>query len=143
MSKIYRVNDIIEVKVEGLVFGISPLSLHHKMDIESDILRGDTKSAMSGAAKAVKYSVKSVSGVKTADNEDYELEFEDGVLSDSCIDDLFNLPETEKLTLACLNLLKSIPDEFVNPHTGKPIEGVKIIKSEEPSGKKKKAASRS
>lgn len=141
MSKIYRTNDRIKVEVDGLVVEISPLSLHQKMDIESDILKGDTKSAMLGASKAVKYSVKSISGVKLDDGSEYELDLENGVLSDSCIDDLFNLPETEKITLACLNLLKSIPDEFVNPHTGVAIEGVKIIKNQESSGKKKKAAS--
>lgn len=144
MSKIYRLSDRIKVKVDGLVVEISPLSLHQKAEIESDILTGSVESSMRGAANAVRYSVKDISGIEDASGNSYELEFDESgkALTQDCIDDLFNLPETQKLMLACLNLIKSIPDEFIDPNTGEAIQGVKIIKTQESSRKKKKAAAR-
>lgn len=134
MGKIYRVSDRIKVKVDGLVVEISPLTFEQKINVQAEVLKGDPMSAMRGAALAVKYALKGLSGLTCPDGSEYELEFAGGALTDQCLDDLFNLKESEKLALISLNLLQSVPSAFVDPNTGEKIEGVSIVK--ESGGKK-------
>lgn len=134
MSKIYRISDRIRLKVDDIEVAISPLSFNQKMNVQAEVLKGDSMSAMRGAALAIKYALKEISGLKCSDGDQYELEFSDDVLSDRCLDDLFNLRVSEKLALVSLNLLQGVPDEFVDPNSGQAIEGVSMV--EEASEKK-------
>lgn len=136
MSKIYRATDLIPLHIDELVVKISPLTYKQKMDIQGELLKGDARSAMNAAAMAVKCSVKDIQGLKDLEGNDYKLQFENGVITEACWDDLQNIQESQKLTLVCLNLINSVPREFVNPETGKKIEGVKIISEDKPSKKK-------
>ena len=136
MAKIYKVNDIIPLKIDGLVVNISPLSFEQKMDIQAEILKGDSQSAMQAAARAVKYSVKSVKGFENADGSEYQISLIDNKITDECWDELQNVEQAQKLIMVCLNLLNGIPSEFVDPNTGKALDGVSILK-DKTKGKKK------
>lgn len=136
MAKIYRTTDVIKLEIGGLVIGISPLSFEQKMNVQAEILKGDALGPMKGASLAVKYALKSIEGVEDQDGNPYELQFENGIVSDSCWDDLQNISQGSVLTMACLNLLDKVPSEFIDPNTGKKLEGVKILKETSSSKKK-------
>ena len=105
------------------------------MDVQALVLEGTAMSAMKGAALALKYSLKEIKGLESEEGE-YQLEVENNMVTDNCIDDLFNIEQGTKLTLVALNLLQGIPESFINPENGEPIKGVKILKGKS-SGKKK------
>jgi len=140
VMRIYSTEDRIKIKVDGLVFEISPLSFNQKMEIQAEIINGEIKGdplgAMKGAALAVKYAVKSITGLKNSEGKDYEFGFDDKGLTDESVDDLFNMEQGQKLTLVCLNLLAAIPKEFVDPSTGEAIEGVSLVKKGKTPAKK-------
>lgn len=106
------------------------------MECLSLVSQGDSLSAMRGATQAVKYALKEIEGLKRSDGSEYKLSVEGDKLSDETIDDLSNIKEGTSLFLACLNLMNGIPDKIVDPNTGKEIEGIEIVESEKPSGKK-------
>lgn len=56
MSVIYRKNDRIKVRVDGLTLTISPLSYKEKCEIQAEVSKGDLTSAMNGSKMAVKYA---------------------------------------------------------------------------------------
>lgn len=134
MARIYKTSDRIKVKVDGLVFIISPLSFDQKAEIQALAASGDLYKGLQAAKLAVKYAVKDVEGLKDGEGE-YQPQLQDNILDDQSLDDIFNLEQNEKLAFACLNLLQSIPKEFMDPHTGNKLEGVSFVK--ESSGKKK------
>lgn len=135
MAKVFRTSDKISVKIDDIVVKISPLSYEQKSDIQSLLISGNPLSVVEAAKQSIRYAVKEVSGVEDADGSPYKLEFENGYLSDSCIDDLLNIDPDDKLSLVCTSLLQGIPKGFVDPQTGKPIEGISI---ERPKSRKKK-----
>ena len=133
---IYRTSDRIDVKIGALVVKISPLTKYQKEKIQT--LSLDEK-LIDAAGEAIKCGIKSIEGLKLADGSDYELSFDDNnELLDECVDDLMNLEECGKLTSVCAALVNGIPKEFINPYTGKKIDGVEFIKTGESSGKKSK-----
>lgn len=135
MVKIYKTTDKIPVKIDSLVFKISPLSFEQKSEIQAMLISGDPLSVVRAAKTAIKYAVKDVKGVENSDGSQYNLEMEEGHLSESCVDDLLNIDQEDKLSLVCTSLLNGIPKDFVDPQTGKPIKGIAIQK--ETSRKKK------
>ena len=135
MSTIYRKNDILKIKVDDIQIGISPLSYHEKSQIQTKLLSKDANSIMEGAADAIKLCLRSVDGIKTQDNQDYKLTFENNKITDECFDDLMNLECNNKISSICLSLIDGIPKDFLNPQTGEVLEGVKIIRSNEPEKK--------
>ncbi len=134
MAKVYRTSDRIRVKIGGLVFTISPLSFDQKSEIQALAISGDMVKALDSAKMAVKYAVKDVEGLEDSDGP-YKLELDDSGITEDSLDVLFNTEVQDNLAFTCLNLLKSIPKEFINPHTGEKLEGVSIVKT---SSRKKK-----
>lgn len=135
MAKVYRTKDKISVKIDDITVKISPLTYEQKAVIQSLLISGDPLSVVKAAKESIRYAVKEVSGVEDADGNPYELEFDNGVLSEDCIDDLLNIDPEDKLSLVCTSLLQGIPKGFIDPQTGKPIEGISI---ERPTSRKKK-----
>ena len=125
--RVYRTTDIVKLKIGELEVGISPLSYAQKAEIQAQILTGNVKGAIEGARLAVKYGVKSVSGLEDADGNAYELAKDESGLSDSAVDDLLNVEPGETLSLVCLNLIKGLPGTFVDPNTGQELKGVKVL----------------
>lgn len=134
--KVYKTTDKIKVVVDDLTVEISPLSFEVKSDIQASILSGGEMGVVNAAKMAIKHSVKTIDGLENPDGSKYELEFDGNCLADSCVDDILNIDEDDKLSLVCTSLLNGIPQKFVDPQTKKPIKGIHIERPEV-SGKKR------
>lgn len=135
MAKIYKTTDRIGIKLAGVELRLSPLTFDQKAEIQAMAVSGDFKKSLEAAKLAVKYSVKEVTGLEYTDGSAFEAKFENGVLTEESVDELMNIPQNDTLSLACLNLIKGVPDTFVSPFDGSKLDGVSFIK--ESSGKKK------
>ncbi len=130
MAKIYRVTDRIRVKIGDITFDLSPLTSLQKADIMSAAMSNGAKGLQESTRLALKYSVKRVEGLETLDDVPYQVELENGVLKDACIDELLNIEISENLNKVCLNLMHGVPQTFLDPQTGQPIEGVEVVKKD-------------
>lgn len=135
MVKIYKTTDRIPVKIDSLKFSLSPLTFEQKSEIQAELLTGSPLSVVKAAKLAVKYAVKGLDGVQTADGEKYELEFEGEVLAENCVDDLLNIDQDDKLSFVCTTLLNGIPKDFLDPNTGEKMQGVSILRKASPKKK--------
>lgn len=134
MSVVYKVTDTFDLKVDNVVVSLSPLSYEVKADMQAYVLAGKP---MSAGVLALRHSVKNIKGLKLPDGSDYELEFENGVLTKSTISDLLNLPEGNKVNIIAISLINGMPKgEFLDPETGNPMEGVKFVTKKGASRKK-------
>lgn len=124
--KIYRTTDRIPVKIDDIVIEIAPLSFEVKSNIQANLINGDTLGIVKAAKLAIQHGVKNVKGVENADGSEYSLDFENDCLTEQCVDDLLNIDQDNKISFVCTKLLEGIPKEFVDPQTGKKIEGIKI-----------------
>lgn len=141
MAKIYRSSDRINLQIGDVAVKVAPLTFHQKSEIQLAIAEsgktGDTMGVLKAAFLCVKYAVKEINGVEAPDGSKYELQFENEVLSDESVNDLFNLEESDALSIVCINLMKGRYEDFVDPNTGERLEGVKILGGKS-SGKKQK-----
>lgn len=142
MATVYRKEDRIKLKVDDLIVTIRPLSIHEKASVEELVSKGGSSNAVKGALEAVRYAVTNVEGLEDPDGNEYELKKdENDNLSEEAVDDLFNLELGYKLISVCLNLVNAVPKDFYDPNTGKPIEGVSVIKEGDAKRKKSRRAS--
>jgi len=135
--KIYKTTDRIEVKVRDITIQLSPLTLDQKSDIRgcvhtvSGVERVDEGKI---AMLSIMYSIKYISGATNPDGSDYNLSFSDnGNLTKECVEELLNSELQLDLSIVCTTLMHGIPSLFINPLTGKRLEGVEIT-----SGKSKR-----
>jgi len=137
MSVVYRITDTFDVKIGKVTFKISPLNYKVKADMQALVISGKP---MDAAVIAVKNSIKGVAGLSLPDGSAYALEFEDdGSLTDNSINDLMNIPEASQLNVVAITLIHGMPDgEFLDPQTGAPLDGVKMVKGK-PARKKSQA----
>lgn len=131
MARIYKMTDKIPVKIHDLTVEISPLNYETKSICQNLILNGRH---MDAAIEALRASIKSVSGLENADGSEYQLDLVEGKISEACLDELLNVQGSDEMQLIAISLLQGIPKEFVDPATGKPLQGVSFVK--DPSAKK-------
>lgn len=132
--KLFRTTDIIEIKIDSISIGISPLSYLQKNTIQPLMFKaakdGDMVAAMDAVILSLKYSLKRIKGIQFEDDNgnmiDYVLEFENGELKQSCIDDLLNTQFAQKITTICSSLINGLSDKIVG-QDGKVLEGVEIV----------------
>lgn len=130
--KIYRATDKIKIKIDDVTVIVSPLSYERKTEVQTymlEALKGDMKAGMEGAKLAIKYAVKGVEGAEYSDGTPFELQEENGVLTDESVDELINCEMAEKLSVVCCSLLTKVSDTFVDPRTGNPLQGVSLVKN--------------
>lgn len=132
--KIYRATDRITLKIGELVFKLAPLSYYQKMELAQlgQVKGGEViRNHRDATIKAVQYSVKAVEGLETCDDRPYELDFDsNGILTDTCVNELLNIEMSDKLIFSCFNMLEGLPSKIKNPATGKVVKGVEIVKNE-------------
>lgn len=140
---IYKTSDKISVEIDGIELKISPLSHSQKTELQGHMMKavgGDMAAAMDSVRLSISYCLKDIKGVKYQDDEgeirDYQLSFENGKLTDECLDDMLNMPISGKLNSVCAAMLAGVPDKILDEN-GKEVEGIKIKKSKAP-GKRKK-----
>jgi len=124
---VYETTDKVKVEVDGLVFELSPLSFLTKAKIQTQVVQGD---ALTAAVTAIKSGIKSVSGLKRKDGSSYSLTLENDTLTDKCVDDLTNIPHSQKLITLCMNLISGMPEKQFVDQNGAPIEGVKFVEGD-------------
>ena len=129
---VYETNELISINLDGLIVKVSPLNYKQKEEIQSYF---NQDKIMEGAATAMKYAIKEISGAKKSDGSDYTLKKEGEYLHSDAIDALLNTSFGPKLNIICIGLLNGIPDKFTNPETRKPLAGVSYVKDGK-SGKK-------
>lgn len=134
MSIVYDLEDRIPVKIDDISFKISPLSYLQKSEIqdlaEKCTQTREMKYMREAAFKAIKYAVKSVSGLNRPNGDKFELELENGVLSDKSTDNLLNIKVVDKLAAVCTSLVNGITGAVYDEY-GKPLEGVSFEENSE------------
>ena len=101
---IYKKDQKVNISIEGIDIKVSPLSHHQKTVLQGMMIKavnGDMDEAMKSVRQSLKYCLKSMKGVKYIDEDgevqDYKLEFEDGELTDDCVDEILNMPISNKI----------------------------------------------
>lgn len=140
--RIYKTTQKIEVKIDKISIFISPLTYNQKMELQGLMMKASTDmgQAMELVKKAMSMAIKDINGVVIEDENgkdtDYKLDFNGTELSDDCINDLLNMPISNKISSVCSSLLAGIPDRILDQN-GEPIEGITIIHKNLGNGKKK------
>lgn len=102
---VYRASDRIPVKIGPLKFELSPLTSDQKAQVLSiDITEGGvTKQDQVKQAKlAIKYCVKSVSGIELADGKPFKIKLgEDGCITDDDLEVLLSIDYAPQLVKIC------------------------------------------
>jgi len=128
---IYKTTDRIKVKIGEVTFHLSPLTWDQKQDILNDAKLSEGKpSNRNSTYKSLKYAIKSVEGISLADGTAYQVDLDNGILSDACVEDILNLELSPKLILACYSMVQGVPNNIYNPMTGEKIEGVEIVRKD-------------
>lgn len=119
---IYKLTDRVKIKIRELVFTLAPLDYFQKRKIQDMAIKEQFENAV---IYAIKCSLKDIEGLETSDSNKYELEFEDGIVSDKCIAEfLGSIPNSDLLQAACTQMATKILSEESLP-------GIKIIKDKE------------
>lgn len=139
MSKIMRVSDRIKIKIKDVVFTIAPLNQMQKIEVSECTKIGPNGEEVFDLLRAqtllVKYSLKDIEGVEDEHGESYRLEFENDVLTEDCVTEIFTLEEKSLLTTASWQCLNGLPDKLTDPVNGKKLKGValELVKRKKPS----------
>lgn len=126
--RIYKVSDRVPVKIDDIEVKISPLTFQQKANVQAELLKaqdGNPLAVMAATRLALKYAVKEISGVENEDGSPYQVELENGELSEESVDNLLNLDPSQRIELVCMTLLQGRPSVPVDAE-GKPLKGIKI-----------------
>jgi hypothetical protein len=137
MTILYMPDERIPLKVDDLYIEVTQLTQAHKLILMELLSRADvsTESGFEAARKAIQFGVKSIKGIKRSDGSDYEVEVENGILSEECVNALLNLGVTQKMQAVCLSLLAGFNGQCTDL-AGNPIPGVSMLKA--PASKRRK-----
>ena len=132
MAVIYKTTDKIRYKIGEIEVALSPLSSQQKAQLTetmSKAAKGDYSAAMEGSLLTIQNCLKEISGVTNSDGSPYELEFQDGILTRECAEDLTNMEQSTSLVQLCAQYLAGIPSELPEGVTLKPM-GKKTTKKQ-------------
>lgn len=127
--RVYSTKDRIKIKMDDVVVSISPLTYEQKKVVQEMLVKAQGKESlyMDASYTAIRFAVKDISGLTNANGEKYELEFEENILTEGCMDDLLNIEITSRMNAICMALVNGMPDCIINPETGEKMEGVEIL----------------
>lgn len=141
MARIRRTTDKVKVQIDDIIVHISPLKDFEKASVYAVVMEAsksaDVTKFNEAARLAMKYSIKDIEGVYLDDEgkEPYTLEFENGQVTDSCINDLLNMDSedsdsnaSQKLSAICSKLSQGGVKQALLDHENKPLDGVSIVK---------------
>jgi len=131
MAIVYKTTDRIKVKIGDVIFKVAPLTREHKVEVLKCNInnKGDSLTLIEEMTfKLVQFTIKEVvSGIQNLDGSNYKLEFENGILTDDCANDLMNLKFGGEIRMVAQQMAQGVPDEFTDNETGEVLKGVKII----------------
>jgi len=129
MAKIMRSTDRLELKINDVVFTISPLNKEQKQEMSNCtfISKGqDVYDLAQAQFLYVKYGLKSVKGIEDYHGNEYTLAFDDnGHLTDECANEILTLEDKPKLMIAAWQLLNGVR-QLKDPDTGKELKGISL-----------------
>lgn len=140
--KITRLTDRHIIKMDDLVIKVAPLSGRQKVEMTS-FYSQDAKGKFKVDKPAqehfmIKHSIKEISGLKDADDNDYVLEFSGDALTDECAEELLGFLVNTWFTVANTQAINGLYGEVISPLDNKPVKGVsieRVIKEGSPEGK--------
>jgi hypothetical protein len=124
--------DRVPVEIDGVTFFFAPLTVAEKTELMGAIGKEQGPAEMmSFAYGVVSKTLKNVTGLQTESGSNYQLQFNGDTLASECIDDLMNLPLSEKVCLIAGQFLKGVPSEgqILDPRTGNILDGIIVKKS--------------
>lgn len=129
MITLYLPDERIPFQVGDLTFELTQLTEGQKLNLISLLSEAEKspEAGMKAAKQALKYSVKGVSGIKLSDGSEFQVELENGVLTDRSASALMNLRGIGKIQALCLGFLTGFEGECVDA-AGNPIPGVSLVK---------------
>lgn len=127
--KFYSTKARIPVKIYDVTFYISPLTTAQKAELAQLDQEGNMIQSYFDKAKlAFRMCLKDIDGAQDETGAAFKLSFdEEDRLTEDCCETLLNGECSQELLIACMNFFNGVPKEFVNPATGKPLEGVSIV----------------
>lgn len=133
MSRIYRLTDRIKVRIgdkeTGAVLTLAPLDRQQKQEVQNlmfESRKGDPRKAVDAIALALKFSVKQIENIEDADGKPYVAQFDAGLLADSCVEDLLNMPDSNLVSFVAASWMNGVPKNFLGLD-GNPLPDVEII----------------
>lgn len=119
--KLYKTTDRIKVKIGDLEVSISPLTYEQKIEVQT-ILSNSSKpdDIYKGSLLAMRYGIKEIKGLELTDGSKYELNFDEGILTEECAKELLNIEMNAELMAVCNSFADKIPQQ-IN------IKGVEIV----------------
>jgi len=129
---IRRTKDLVPVEIDGVTFHFKPLAVAEKTELMGLLGNNQTPSQLIDWTKAViSRALKKVEGLELADGSLYILGFDGDVLDNSTMDDLLNLPFSEKIMAVGGLFIKGVPQDgqVINPQSGEPMAGIVVKKN--------------
>jgi hypothetical protein len=131
--RVHTADSTIAVKIEDVTIEFKPLTYAQRKEVLSCMSRKGgniIEDRMEMVRIAVRYAIKSVTGLETAEGT-YELKKDtDGFLTEGAIDDLMNVQGlTDALTLGSVKIASQGPFTSLENDEGEPLEGVEVLGS--------------
>ena len=130
MSKILKMSDRIKIKVGKTTFIIGPLNQMQKIELSECTKMAPGGEEVYDLSRAqvllIKYGLKGLEGVTDAHGDPYKLEFENDILTDDCLSEVFTLEARAEYLTAAWQCLNNLPDKITDPVTGKKMKGVAL-----------------
>jgi len=129
---IYKTTDKVWIEIGDVQFAFSPLSLQDKQKVfaEGKALQGEVEQ-MQFAKRLLALTLKDCKNIQLPDGSEYRFNFNaNGELADENINDLLNTDLAGLLIETTSSLLQGVPsgEAVINPGSGLPIAGVKLLK---------------
>lgn len=134
-------NYIYKIKIGDVAIHCKQLSYRVRSQIVSKCSKQTSglqvENAVSMLFEVLKHSIIKVEGFNNPDGSPFELQFENGFLTDDCLDQLLYVERVGDILQLCASnfINMKAPDEILDPTTGDPIEDVSIEKCQ-PNKKK-------
>jgi len=136
MAVIYRTTDRVLVEIEDISLKFAPLSEGDKMKLinlfSTTDFSKDPAAALKHSKELIMLTLKDVDGVELSDGSKWHLEFEEGKVKSSSIDELLSLDLAQKIVIVAGQFLRSVPrvgGGIIDPSTGEKLEGVEVKKA--------------
>ncbi|MHA1166574.1 MAG: hypothetical protein ACTSRU_02050 [Candidatus Hodarchaeales archaeon] len=106
---------------------------HNQGIVLQDVCLSDYLSAqialvkVEGLSKRIENKNPEEGGESHFEEVPYELEFENGRVTDKCMNEIFNTPFEDRLIFTAKHLKEGIPNKITHPFTGEEIEGVEVV----------------
>jgi hypothetical protein len=135
--KITRLEDRFKIDLDGVKLTVSPLSGRQKLEMTSMLKQVEGRFIIDKASQEhflVKHSVKAIEGLKDLNDQDYQLSFDGGALTDECAEELLGFLVNTYFTIANTQAMQGMFGKVTNPYNGQVIEGVtveRLVKEED------------